>query len=117
MNLTEPHAGSDLGLLRTKAENKMTALIKSATRIWITYGEHDLTDNIIHLVIARTPEAGDDVKGYLFIVLNSSLTARNDVKYVGLDLKAWHSCFANMLMQFGDDGEQRAISSKRRARG
>ena len=64
MNLTEPHAGSDLGLLRAKAERSDDGSYKiSGQKIWITYGEHDLAENIIHLVLARLPDAPDDVKG------------------------------------------------------
>jgi len=86
MNLTEPHAGSDLGLLRTKADKQAdgTYLI-SGQKIWITYGEHDLTDNIIHLVIARTPDAGDDVKGISLFIVPKFLadgTRRQGLKYM-----------------------------------
>jgi alkylation response protein AidB-like acyl-CoA dehydrogenase len=70
MNLTEPHCGTDLGLLRTKAEpNGDGSYAISGTKIFISSGEHDLTDNIIHLVLAKTPDAPDTVKGIsLFIV-------------------------------------------------
>jgi alkylation response protein AidB-like acyl-CoA dehydrogenase len=70
MNLTEPHCGTDLGLLRTKAEpNGDGSYAISGTKIFISSGEHDLTGNIIHLVLAKTPDAPDTVKGIsLFIV-------------------------------------------------
>lgn len=70
MNLTEPHAGTDLGLIRTKAEPQADGSYKvTGTKIFISSGEHDLTDNIIHLVLAKTPTAPDNVKGIsLFIV-------------------------------------------------
>ncbi|MGJ8537674.1 MAG: acyl-CoA dehydrogenase C-terminal domain-containing protein [Parasphingopyxis sp.] len=70
MNLTEPHCGTDLGLIRTKAEPQADGSYKvSGTKIFISSGEHDLTDNIIHLVLAKTPDAPDSVKGIsLFIV-------------------------------------------------
>lgn len=70
MNLTEPHCGTDLGLIRTKAEPQPGGSYKiSGTKIFISSGEHDLTDNIIHLVLAKTPDAPDSVKGIsLFIV-------------------------------------------------
>ncbi|MFK7840575.1 MAG: acyl-CoA dehydrogenase [Bdellovibrionales bacterium] len=107
MNLTEPHAGSDLGLLRTKADKQDdgTYLI-SGQKIWITYGEHDLTDNIIHLVIARTPDAGDDVKGISLFIVPKFLRdgTRNDVKCVGLDHKLGIHASPTCVMQFGDDG-------------
>jgi alkylation response protein AidB-like acyl-CoA dehydrogenase len=107
MNLTEPHAGSDLGLLRTKADKQDDGTYKiSGQKIWITYGEHDLADNIIHLVIARTPDAGDDVKGISLFIVPKFLAdgTRNDVKCVGLDHKLGIHASPTCVMQFGDDG-------------
>ncbi|MBA4748110.1 MAG: acyl-CoA dehydrogenase C-terminal domain-containing protein [Sphingopyxis sp.] len=70
MNLTEPHCGTDLGLIRTKAVPKLDGSYGiTGTKIFISSGEHDLTENIIHLVLAKTPDAPDSVKGIsLFIV-------------------------------------------------
>ena len=69
MNLTEPQAGSDLSLVKTKAERSTGHYLISGQKIFITYGEHDMTENIVHLVLARTPEAPEGVKGIsLFIV-------------------------------------------------
>lgn len=90
MNLTEPQAGSDLGLLRAKAEpNGDGTYSVSGQKIYITYGEHDFAENIIHLVLARLPDAPDDVKGIsLFIVpkfLNDA--RRNSVQCIGLEHK------------------------------
>ena len=70
MNLTEPHCGTDLGLIRTKAEPVGDGSYKiSGTKIFISSGEHDMAENIIHLVLAKTPDAPDSVKGIsLFIV-------------------------------------------------
>jgi 3-(methylthio)propanoyl-CoA dehydrogenase len=69
MNLTEPQAGSDLALVRTKAERAGKHYLISGQKIFITYGEHDLADNILHLVLARTPDAPEGVKGIsLFLV-------------------------------------------------
>ena len=87
MNLTEPHCGTDLGLLRTKAEEQPDGTYKiTGTKIFISSGEHDLTDNIIHLVLAKRTGAPDNVKGIsLFIVPkfmvndDGSLGARNGV--------------------------------------
>jgi alkylation response protein AidB-like acyl-CoA dehydrogenase len=69
MNLTEPQAGSDLSLVRTRAERQGNQYLISGQKIFITYGEHDLADNIVHLVLARAPEAPEGVKGIsLFVV-------------------------------------------------
>jgi len=69
MNLTEPQAGSDLAMVRTKAERAGDHYLVSGQKIFITYGEHDLAENIVHLVLARTPDAPEGVKGIsLFIV-------------------------------------------------
>jgi len=69
MNLTEPQAGSDLALVKTKAERSGEHYLISGQKIFITYGEHDLAENIVHLVLARTPDAPEGVKGIsLFIV-------------------------------------------------
>jgi alkylation response protein AidB-like acyl-CoA dehydrogenase len=89
MNLTEPQAGSDLGLLRAKAERQGDGTYKiSGQKIFITYGEHDCADNIIHLVLARLPDAPDDVKGIsLFVVPKFIDGQRNAVKCIGLEHK------------------------------
>ena len=70
MNLTEPQAGSDLAQVRTRAEPQADGTFKVfGTKIYITWGEHDMAENIIHLVLAKTPGAPDNVKGIsLFIV-------------------------------------------------
>ena len=69
MNLTEPQAGSDLSLVRTRAERQGDHYLISGQKIFITYGEHDLADNIVHLVLARAPQAPEGVKGIsLFVV-------------------------------------------------
>ena len=90
MNLTEPNAGSDLAAVRSKAEPQGDGTYKIfGQKIFITYGDHDLTDNIIHLVLARLPDAPEGVKGIsLFVVpkfmvnADGSLGARNDVHCV-----------------------------------
>ena len=95
MNLTEPHCGTDLGLLRTKAvPNGDGSYAITGTKIFISSGEHDLTENIIHLVLAKTPEAPDNVKGItLFIVpkflvnADGSLGARNAVNCGSIEHK------------------------------
>lgn len=91
MNLTEPQAGSDLGLLSAKAVPNDDGTFKiSGQKIYITYGDHDMADNIIHLVLARLPDAPDDVKGISLFVVPKFLPnsgARNAVKCIGLEHK------------------------------
>ncbi len=89
MNLTEPGAGSDLGLIRSKAEADGDAYKISGQKIFITYGEHDMAENIIHLVLARLPDAPDDVKGISLFIVPKFLEdgSRNAVKCIGLEHK------------------------------
>ncbi len=95
MNLTEPQAGSDLALVRTKADPQPDGTYKVfGTKIFITYGEHDMAENIVHLVLARVAGAPEGVKGIsLFVVpkflvnQDGSLGARNDVHCVSIEHK------------------------------
>jgi alkylation response protein AidB-like acyl-CoA dehydrogenase len=110
MNLTEPHCGTDLGLLRTKAVQQMDGSFRiSGQKIWISGGEQDLTENIIHLVLARIEGAPAGVKGIsLFIVpkflVNSdgSLGARNNAHCVGLEHKMGIHGNSTCVMQYED---------------
>ena len=112
MCLTESQAGSDLGALKSKARaNGDGSYAISGTKIFITYGEHDLTENIIHLVLARLPDAPEGSRGIsLFVVpkflLNEdgSSDKRNDVKCVGLEHKLGIHGSPTATMQFGDEG-------------
>lgn len=112
MNLTEPQAGSDLAAVRTRAEPAEDGLYRiSGQKIYITYGEHDLTENIVHLVLARLPDAEPGVKGIsLFIVpkflLNEdgSLGERNDVTCVSLEHKLGIHASPTCVMSYGDKG-------------
>ncbi|MFP3569779.1 acyl-CoA dehydrogenase [Paraburkholderia sp. SIMBA_030] len=112
MNLTEPQAGSDLALVRTRAEPQGDGTYRIfGTKIFITWGEHDLADNIVHLVLARTPNAPDGVKGIsLFIVpkflvdKDGSLGARNDVHCVSIEHKLGIKASPTAVLQFGDHG-------------
>ncbi len=112
MNLTEPQAGSDLALVKTRAERVGDGTYKIfGTKIFITYGEHDWTENIIHLVLARTPDAPEGVKGIsLFVVpkflvnKDGSLGARNDAKCVSLEHKLGIHGSPTAVMQYGDSG-------------
>lgn len=112
MNLTEPQAGSDLSLVRTKAmpvEGGEGTYKIHGTKIYITYGEHDMAENIIHLVLARTPDAPQGVKGIsLFVVPkflvkdDGSLGARNDVHCVSIEHKLGIKASPTAVLQFGD---------------
>ena len=112
MNLTEPQAGSDLALVRTRAEPQGDGTFKVfGTKIFITYGEHDMAENIVHLVLARTPGAPEGVKGIsLFIVpkflvdANGTLGERNDVHCVSIEHKLGIKASPTAVLQYGDHG-------------
>jgi len=111
MNLTESQAGSDLGALRTKAEPSGDHYLITGQKIFITYGEHDLTDNIIHMVLARTPDAPPGVKGIsMFIVPkflvggDGALGERNDVYCVSIEEKLGIHGSPTAVMSYGDSG-------------
>ncbi len=112
MNLTEPQAGSDLALVKTRAERVSDGSYKIfGTKIFITYGEHDWTENIVHLVLARTPDAPEGVKGIsLFVVpkflvnKDGSLGARNDAYCVSIEHKLGIHGSPTAVMQYGDKG-------------
>ncbi len=107
MNLTEPQAGSDLALLRTRAERQGDHYLISGQKIFITFGEHDYTDNIVHLVLARTPDAPEGVKGIsLFVVpkflvnADGSLGARNAAHCVSIEHKLGIHASPTAVMAF-----------------
>ena len=112
MQLTEPQAGTDVGALRTKAERAPTAAIASpGQKIFITYGEHDLTDNIIHFVLARLPDAPAGNRGIsLFLVpkflvnKDGSLGARNDLRAHSIEHKLGIHASPTCTMVYGDHG-------------
>lgn len=117
MNLTEPQAGSDVGALRTSATpiadgpHAGKYRIKG-TKIFITWGEHELADNIVHLVLARTPGAPTGSRGIsLFVVpkylvgADGTLGPRNDVRAVGLEHKMGIHASPTCVMSYGDEGE------------
>ncbi|MFC7334442.1 acyl-CoA dehydrogenase [Rhodocista pekingensis] len=112
MNLTEPQAGSDVGAVRTRAVPAGDGSYRiTGQKIFITYGEHDFTPNIIHMVLARTPDAPPGVKGIsLFIVPkvmvnpDGSLGARNDLRCAGLEHKLGIHASPTAVMAFGDNG-------------
>ena len=112
MNLTEPQAGSDLAQVRTRAEPQPDGTYKVfGTKIFITYGEHDMADNIVHLVLARVQGAPEGVKGIsLFVVpkfmvnKDGSLGERNDVYCVSIEHKMGIKASPTAVLQYGDHG-------------
>jgi 3-(methylthio)propanoyl-CoA dehydrogenase len=112
MNLTEPQAGSDLAAVRSRAEPQADGTYKVfGTKIFITYGEHDMAENIIHLVLARVPGAPEGVKGIsLFLVPkfmvgdDGALGARNDAWCVSIEHKLGIKASPTAVLQFGDHG-------------
>ncbi len=112
MNLTEPQAGSDLAAVRSRAEPQPDGSYKVfGTKIFITYGEHDMAQNIVHLVLARVTGAPEGVKGIsLFVVpkfmvnADGSLGARNDVHCVSIEHKMGIKASPTAVLQYGDHG-------------
>ena len=112
MNLTEPQAGSDLAAVRSRAELQADGTYKVfGTKIYITYGEHDMAENIVHLVLARASGAPEGVKGIsLFVVPKfmvgegGALGARNDVHCVSIEHKLGIKASPTAVLQYGDNG-------------
>nr|WP_277754092.1 acyl-CoA dehydrogenase [Porphyrobacter sp. GA68] len=117
MNLTEPQAGSDVGALRTTATpiahgDHAGKWLIQGQKIYITWGEHELAENIIHLVLARTPDAPEGSRGIsLFVVPkfhvkhDGTLGPRNDVRCVSLEHKLGINASPTCVMSYGDNGE------------
>ena len=112
MNLTEPQAGSDLAMVRSRAEPQPDGTYKVfGTKIFITYGEHDMAENIVHLVLARVVGAPEGVKGIsLFVVpkfmvnKDGSIGPRNDVHCVSIEHKMGIKASPTAVLQYGDHG-------------
>jgi acyl-CoA dehydrogenase len=112
MQLTEPQAGSDVGALRTRAERAADGSYRiKGTKIFITYGDHDMTDNIVHFVLARLPDAPAGTKGIsLFLIpkflvnADGSLGARNDIYPSGVEHKLGMHASPTCTMTMGDQG-------------
>jgi acyl-CoA dehydrogenase len=113
MNLTEPHAGSDLAALKSRAVKQADGTYRIfGTKIFITYGDHEMTENIIHLVLARLPDAPPGTRGIsLFLVpkilvnADGSLGARNDVVCAGVEHKLGIHASPTCVMKYGEKGE------------
>lgn len=110
MDLTEPQAGSDLSAVRTRAVPEGDHYRIHGTKIFITWGEHDMTDNIVHLVLARTPDAPEGVKGIsLFIVpkfvpkADGTPGERNDIRCVSIEHKMGIRATPTCVLAYGDD--------------
>ncbi len=115
MNLTEPHAGSDLGRLQTRAEADNGAWKLRGQKIFITFGDHDMCDNIVHLVLGRLPDAPAGVRGIsLFLVSkrevleDGSLGVHNDVRVNSLEHKLGQMGCPTCVLLYGDDQGARA---------
>jgi alkylation response protein AidB-like acyl-CoA dehydrogenase len=111
MNLTEPQAGSDVGAVRTKAVKSGDHYLITGQKIYITYGDHEMTKNIVHLVLARTPDAPPGVKGIsLFIVPkyllgpDGEIEGRNDLRCASLEHKLGIHASPTAVMAYGDNG-------------
>ena len=111
MNLTEPQAGSDLAAIRSRAVPEGDHYLVSGQKIFITYGEHDMAENIIHLVLAPLPDAPAGVKGIsLFVVpkflvnADGTIGARNDVRCVSIEHKLGIHASPTCTLSFGDTG-------------
>jgi alkylation response protein AidB-like acyl-CoA dehydrogenase len=112
MNLTEPQAGSDLAMVRSRAEPQPDGSYKVfGTKIFITYGEHDMAENIVHLVLARVTGAPEGVKGISLFVCpkflvnkDGTLGARNDVHCVSIEHKMGIKASPTAVLQYGDHG-------------
>jgi alkylation response protein AidB-like acyl-CoA dehydrogenase len=110
MNLTEPQAGSDVGALRTKAVKQPDGTYRiTGTKIFITYGEHDMVENLIHLVLARLPDAPPGTRGISCFIVpkylvqpDGSLGARNDLRCVSIEHKLGIHASPTCVMSYGD---------------
>ena len=112
MNLTEPQAGSDVGALATRAEPQPDGTYRLfGQKIFITWGEHDLTDNIVHLVLARTPDAAPGTRGISCFIApkylvntDGSLGERNDISCVSIEHKLGIHASPTCVLQYGENG-------------
>jgi alkylation response protein AidB-like acyl-CoA dehydrogenase len=107
MNLTEPQAGSDVGALKSKAvPNGDGSFSITGTKIFITFGDHDMADNIVHLVLARTPDAPPGTKGISLFLVPKILPdgTANDLRCVSIEHKLGIHASPTCIMSYGDEG-------------
>jgi alkylation response protein AidB-like acyl-CoA dehydrogenase len=111
MNLTEPQAGTDLAAIKTKAVPEGDHYRITGQKIYITYGEHDMAENIVHLVLARTPDAPEGVKGISVFVVpkflvnpDGSLGERNDIRCISIEKKLGIKASPTAVLSYGDNG-------------
>jgi alkylation response protein AidB-like acyl-CoA dehydrogenase len=111
MNLTEPQAGSDVGALKTRAVPEGEHYLITGQKSFITFGEHDLADNIVHMVLARTPDAPAGTKGISLFIVPKFLVKedgtpgpRNDLRCLSIEHKLGIKASPTAVMAFGDDG-------------
>ncbi len=111
MNLTEPQAGSDVGAAKTRAVPKDDHYLITGQKIYITYGEHDFTENIVHMVLARTPDAPAGTRGISLFLVPKFLTGengapgpRNDLRCVSIEHKLGIKASPTAVMAYGDNG-------------
>ena len=109
MCLSEPDSGSSLANIKTKATERPDGTFAvQGTKMWITGGEHELSENIVHLVLAKLPDAPEGVKGIsLFLVprFRKESGQENNIKLVGLNHKMGYRGTINTVIEFGDEGE------------
>jgi alkylation response protein AidB-like acyl-CoA dehydrogenase len=111
MNLTEPHAGTDLAVITTTATPNEDHYLIKGQKIYITWGDHDMTDNIVHLVLAKLPGAPDGVKGISLLLVpkflvnaDGSLGDRNDAYAISVEHKMGIHASPTCVMSYGDNG-------------
>lgn len=116
MNLTEPQAGSDLARIRCKAERAGGHYLLRGQKIFISHGEHDMAENIVHMVLARSPDGPEGIKGLSLFVVPKFLPdaggnpgARNDLRCVSLEHKMGMHASPTAVMSYGDDGGAQAF--------
>ena len=110
MNLTEPQAGTDLSSIKSRAIKNGDHYLISGQKIYITYGEHDMSENIIHLVLARTADAPNGIRYFCFIVPkflpdnDGNFTMQNDVRCLSIEKKLGIKGSPTAVMQYGEEG-------------